>query len=234
MGKRVAVIQSSYIPWKGYFDIINDVDEFIFYDDVQFTRQDWRSRNRIKTSNGPLWLSIPTGSALDRRICDVRLEDSRWQAKHWKSILQNYSRTAHFARYRDFFEAVYLGRTWESLSELNQFLTREISQRFLGIRVKFDDSRRHDAQGQRLDRLIDLLAKAGATTYVSGPSARDYIDEAAFAAAGIALQFKDYGGYPEYPQTHPPFRHDISVIDLLFNVGEAAPDFIWNWRQRCE
>ena len=76
MSKRVAVIQSSYLPWKGYFDIINDVDEFIFYDDVQFTRQDWRSRNRIATSNGPLWLSIPTGTALERRICDVRLEDS--------------------------------------------------------------------------------------------------------------------------------------------------------------
>ncbi len=230
MTRRIAVIQSSYLPWKGYFDIIHDVDEFIFYDDVQFTRQDWRSRNRIKSVNGPLWLSVPTGADLDRRICDVRLNDSRWQAKHWKSILQSYSRTPFFAHYRDFFEDAYTARSWESLADFNQYMTREIAQRFLGIATTFTDSRTYAASGQRQQRLLDLLGKAGATHYVSGPSARNYIDDAAFAQAGISLVYKDYSGYPEYPQPHPPFRHDVSIIDLLFCTGDAAPRYIWGWR----
>lgn len=230
MTKRVAVIQSSYIPWKGYFDIINDVDEFIFYDDVQFTRQDWRSRNRIKTAQGAQWLSIPTGTALDRRICDVHLDDSRWQSKHWKSIQLAYARAPYFSDYREFFADAYTGRTWTSLSELNQYLIREISLRFLGITTTFSDSRDYDAAGQRQTRLLDLLGKAGAKLYVSGPSARDYIDQVAFVQAGIVLVYKDYAGYPEHAQLYPPFRHDVSIIDLLFNLGRQAPQFIWGWR----
>jgi len=225
--KRVAIIQSSYIPWKGYFDIIHDVDEFIFLDDVQFTRQDWRSRNRIKSPNGLLWLTVPAGTSGSRRICDVTLSNSAWQSKHWKAIQQSYSRAPHFSHFRDFLEEVYVAKTWRSLSELNQFVIAEIATRYLGVTCRITDSREYNGQGQRQDRLIDILQKAGATHYLSGPAARDYIDPAGFAAAGIQLDYKVYGPYAEYPQLHGTFEHAVSILDLLFHVGENAPRYIW-------
>ena len=110
--KRVAVLQSNYLPWKGYFDIIHDVDLFIFYDDVQYTKNDWRNRNRIKTPAGPTWLTVPTGTDLHRLICEVRLPDPGWQLKHWKSLRQNYSRTPCFEKYEGFFARVYAEARW--------------------------------------------------------------------------------------------------------------------------
>src|SRR5579875_99675 len=107
--RTVAIIQSSYIPWKGYFDIINDVDEFIFLDDVQYTVRDWRTRNRIKTANGSMWLTVPAGSNRNRLICDVTIEDSSWQKRHWQTIRHNYSRAPYFREYESFFEELYLG-----------------------------------------------------------------------------------------------------------------------------
>jgi len=227
---RVAIIQSNYIPWKGYFDIIHDVDLFIFYDDVQFTTRDWRSRNKIKTANGTTWLTVPVGSRVDRLICEVQIADQNWQQKHWRSISQAYARAPFFAKYRAFFSAVFLGQNWTRLSELNVYLTKRIATDFLGIDVEFRDSREFSPQGSKDARLLDILKKVGAQTYVSGPSAKDYIDESAFAEAGIQLIWKDYSGYPEYPQLHPPFEHAVSIIDLLFNVGPDAPHYIWGWR----
>jgi hypothetical protein len=229
--RRVAVIQSNYIPWKGYFDIIHDVDLFVFYDDVQYTKSDWRNRNKIKTPTGPLWLTIPAGSDIDRLACDVRLPDSRWAPKHWKSLRQFYSSTPHFKRYEAFFQDVYLGRRWDGLSELNQHVIKAISADFLGIKTKFADSRQFSAQGRKLDRLIDLLLKVDAKTYLSGPAAKTYIDEARFADKGIGVIYKSYERYPEYPQRYPPFDHAVSIVDLLFNVGPDAPHFIWGWRE---
>lgn len=228
---RVAVIQSNYLPWKGYFDIIHDVDEFIFYDDVQFTKNDWRTRNRIKTPQGVQWLSVPAGPGSDRLVCEVTLTDPRWQKKHWQSLRQNYSRAPHFDSCRAFLEHCYLGTTWTSLSDLNQYLIRHIATELLGITTTFGDSRRHAPQGQKLDRLLDLLIKAGATSYVSGPNARDYIDPARFAAAGIELRYKDYSDYPVHPQLYPPFEHAVSIVDLLCNTGPDAPEYIWGHRQ---
>lgn len=228
--KKVAVIQSNYIPWKGYFDIIHDVDLFIFYDDVQFTKNDWRNRNKIKTVNGLVWLTLPVGKKLGRLICEVELTDDGWRKKHWSTIQQAYSKTPHFKMYRDFFEHVYLEGQWPSLSELNQFLIRHITREFLGIKVEFRDSREFQIQGQKLDRLIDLLKKADASLYVSGPSAQAYIDDNAFQDVGIELVYKEYAGYPEYHQLYPPFEHGVSILDLLFNCGSSAPDFIWGWR----
>lgn len=227
---RVAIIQSSYIPWKGFFDIIHDVDEFVFLDNVQFTPRDWRSRNRIKTREGLLWLTVPAGADRNRRICDVRLEDHGWQDKHWKSLTHSYGKTPHFAFYRPFFEEIYLGREWTSLSELNQHMTRSISTELLGLSPRFRDSRELDPEGAKLDLILDLVRKTGATEYVSGPAARDYIDASRFAEAGVTLTYKDYTGYPEYPQPHPPFEHAVSALDLLFSVGPDAPHYIWGWR----
>ena len=227
---RVAVLQSNYIPWKGYFDLIHDVELFVFYDDNQYTKNDWRNRNRVKSAQGPQWLTIPVGDSLDRQICEVTLPDNGWQRKHWRTIEQLYGKCPHFTRYREMFEAIYLGRTWTHLSALNQHLIELIAREVLGIATVFADSRGYGAQGSKLDKLLDLLKRIGATHYVSGPSARDYIDEQRFEAAGITLEWKSYAGYPEYAQRHPPFEHGVSILDLIFNLGPESPACIWGWR----
>lgn len=232
MKKNVVVLQSNYIPWKGYFDLIHDADVFIFYDDVQFTKNDWRNRNKIKNPQGTTWVSVPVGADENRLICDVEIKDASWQTKHWKTILQNYGKCPHFSRYHDFFEDIYLGRNWKYLSGLNQHLIRTISHDLLGLTTTFRDSREFYASGQKLDRLLELVTEAGADRYVSGPAAKDYIDDPSrFTDSGIELVWKDYSGYPEYPQRYPPFEHGVSILDLLFNVGPDAPWYIWGWRE---
>lgn len=227
---RVAVLQSNYIPWKGYFDLIHDVDLFVFYDDVQYTKSDWRNRNRIKTANGLLWLTVPVGDSCRRRVDEVQIPDPGWQQRHWQTLSQNYGRCAHFERYRDYFEAVYLGQRWSSLSELNQSLIQHISREFLGCRTRFARASDYGSTGAKLDRLLDLVQRTGASHYLSGPAAKAYIEAERFAAAGIELVWKDYSGYPVYAQRFPPFEHAVSVLDLLFNTGPEAAELIWGWR----
>jgi hypothetical protein len=229
--KKVAIIQSNYIPWKGYFDIIHDVDVFVFYDDVQYTKNDWRNRNKIKTDKGGSWITIPVGKHIDRMINEVEIRDDTWQEKHWTVIKAYYSKTPYFEQYQDFFKGVYLESKWTNLSKLNHFLIEKISKDYLGIQTEFRDSREYYAQGEKLERLIDLLIKVEATSYLSGPIARGYIDEKRFRDIGIELIFKDYSGYPEYMQLFPPFEHSVSILDLIFNCGPAAPDYIWGWRE---
>jgi len=230
--KRVVILQSNYIPWKGYFDLIHDADTFIFYDDVQYTKNDWRNRNKIMTAGGPRWLTIPCGIDNKRLVCEVLLEDNSWQAAHWETIRQNYRRAPYFSRYRSTFEDMYLGRRWTSLSELNQYMIKLISSELLGIQTAFEDSRTYQLSGARLERLVDLVTQSAATHYISGPAAKSYIDEAVFQKLGVELIWKDYSGYPTYPQNPSlPFEHGVSILDLLFQVGPAAPDFIWGYRQ---
>ncbi len=224
------VLQSNYVPWKGYFDLIRDADTFIFYDDLQFTKNDWRNRNRIKTNQGIKWLSIPVGISSNRLICEVTIEDFRWQRSHWDSLRQQYGKCPFFKLYRPFFEDFYLQKKWSNLSVLNHYLIRHISRDFLKLSTEFLDSRDFLLTGQKLDRLVDLVSQSNVTRYISGPSARDYIDPLRFAEIGVELVWKDYSNYPPYPQAHPPFEHGVSILDLLFNVGPDAPWFIWGWR----
>ncbi len=228
---RVAVLQSNYIPWKGYFDIIHDVDLFVFYDDNQYTTRDWRNRNRIKTAGGPQWLTIPVGDDKTRLIHDVSVTNPAWQAKHYESLRQNYSKSPHFGLYRPWLEHVYLEQEWSNLSALNHATIQHVAREFLGIRTTFADSRTYAAQGHKLDKLVDLVVKTGATTYLSGPAAKDYIEPERFEQVRIGLEWKDYSGYPVYPQRFPPFEHGVSILDLLFNTGTDAPWYIWGWRQ---
>jgi hypothetical protein len=230
--KRVAVLQSSYIPWKGYFDIIHDVDTFIFYDDVQFTYQDWRSRNRIIANGAPLWLTVPTGSDIKRLINEVQLPNAAWQRKHWSTLRHAYTKSPHFKQFAQLIEELYLGREWTSLSEMNQHLTRVIAQEVLGIKVEFRSSTEFSLNGSKLERLVDLVRQSGATHYLSGPAAQSYIEPSAFDAIGVALEYKDYSSYPEYRQHGDTFEHAVSVLDLIFNTGDSAPDFIWGWRNQ--
>lgn len=235
-GKKVAMVQSNYIPWKGYFDIINTAELFVFYDDTQFTKEDWRNRNKIKTPGGVKWLTVPCGSKTDRLICDVRLESSYWQRKHWDVIRHSYARAAHFKEYAPLLEEMYLGRTWNTLVELNHAFITRICREVLGIDTEFADSRDYDlpSGASREERWLTLLHRIGTREFVIGPTARNYLDDerqAEIERGGIRLLWMDYSGYPEYRQLHPPFEHHVSIIDLILNEGPHAVDFMKSFRQ---
>jgi hypothetical protein len=222
--KRVAIVQSSYIPWKGYFDLIRSVDEFILFDDVQFTKRDWRNRNRIKSSSGPLWLTIPVevkGRYL-QEIKDTKVSDPHWNQRHWRSIQSSYARAPYYPAYRAQLEALYLGCDSASLSEINyRFLSGLCA--LLSIETPLTWSMHYAVrEADPTERLVGLCRQAGATEYLSGPSARSYIDPSRFEHAGITLAYMDYNGYPEYEQLYPPFDHQVSMIDLLVHTGPAA------------
>ena len=229
--KKVAVLQSDYIPWKGYFDIIHDADEFIFYDEVQFTKNDWRNRNKILTPQGEVWLTIPVGmNKIHRLILEVQMKDSSWQKKYFATLKMAYHKTPHFRKYEEFFQYVYLEKQWQYLYELNRFLIEHIAQDFLGVKTKFSDSRDYPTHGAKHEKLLSLVQAAQADVYISGPAAKDYIIAEDYQRANIQLVWKDYAGYPEYPQRGENFNHYVSILDLLFNVGEDAPYYIWGWR----
>lgn len=219
-GKTIAILQSNYVPWKGYFDLIASVDEFVLYDDMQYTKNDWRNRNRIKTPQGPQWLTVPVGQDIDRRIRDVTLQD-HWQAKHWKTLQANYSRAPFFAEIAQWLQPLYLQESHGHLSGLNRRFMEAICD-YLGIRTRLSNSWDYAMGEGKTERLVRICAQAGATEYVSGPSAKDYIDRAQFEAAGIRLTWFDYAGYPEYPQLWGPFEHAVTILDLLFNCGPEA------------
>jgi len=225
--KKVAIIQSNYIPWKGYFDAINKVDEFILFDDVQFTRRDWRNRNIIKSPQGPLWLTIPVSvkGKYHQKIKDTLITGTDWSQKHWQTIKQCYARAPYFKDYHDVFEELYLGANETSLSPVNHRFLEAICQ-LLGIQSRITWSMDYALADGKTERLISLCQQAGATEYVSGPAARVYIQEELFAEAGIALSYMEYSGYPEYSQLYPPFEHAVSVIDLIFNTGKAATSYM--------
>jgi hypothetical protein len=225
--KRVAIIQSSYIPWKGYFDIIRAVDEFVFLDDAQFTKRDWRNRNRIKTPNGVVWMSIPvvTKGRYQQAIDETEIAGP-WADKHWRMLQSNYARALYFRDVAPRLEALY-SRVAEltMLSQVNRALIAGICE-ILGIATPLRWSRDYPVTGSRTDRLLSICAAAQATHYLSGPSARSYMELDKFATAGIEVTFTDYSGYREYPQLHGSFEHGVSVIDLLFNTGDQAQEYM--------
>lgn len=223
--KKVAIIQSNYIPWKGYFDMIAAVDEFILYDDVQFTKNDWRNRNKIKTPKGLEWISVPVGQSIDRKVREVELSDNRWQDKHWKTLESNYRRAPFFSQVAELVEPLYKERRYATLSELNRVFIESICL-YLGIRTKISNSWDYDSVGGRVERLIDLCMQTNAQIYITGPAARSYLDESAFTDRGIAVSWFDYSGYPEYPQLWGAFEHGVSILDLLFNCGKDARNYM--------
>jgi WbqC-like protein family len=224
---RIAILQSSYIPWKGYFDLIHSVDEFVLYDDVQYTRRDWRNRNKIKTPNGPAWLTIPvntTGHYLDA-IKDVTISELSWRAKHWRMLTANYAKSPYFRQYADVFERVYLQTDDTRLSAVNHRFITAICE-ILGIQTKVTWSMDYELVDGKTDRLVGICRQAGATTYLSGPAARSYIEVEKFHAANVDVVYFDYSGYPEYGQRFPPFDHHVTVLDLIFNEGPAATRYM--------
>jgi hypothetical protein len=232
--KRIAILQSNYLPWKGYLDIIGLVDEFILYDDVQYTRRDWRNRNRIVTPAGIQWLTIPVKvkGRYVQKINETEVSDPLWAQNHWKTIRHAYNHAPFFAQYRDRFEELYLDIKQEMLSIINKTFLTLLCDLF-AIKTSLIWSSAYDLADGRVERLIGLCEAAGANVYLSGPAARDYLDENLFRAKGIAVEWMDYSGYPEYPQLHGyPFDHKVSAIDLLFNVGPDARKHLKSHRRR--
>jgi WbqC-like protein len=223
----VAILQSNYIPWKGYFDVINMVDEFILFDTAQYTRRDWRNRNRIKTPAGSAWLTIPVavkGRYL-QTIQETKISDPSWNERHWKTLVHNYACAAHFDAYRGRFEELYLGCQEKLLSQINYRFLAGICE-ILGIKTHLSWSVECPQIKGKTERLVEWCKQLKATEYLSGPAAKDYIDESLFAGAGIALRYMDYSGYPEYRQLYPPFDHTVSIVDLIFNEGPNATRYM--------
>lgn len=210
--------------------MINMVDAFVFLEDVDFTKQDWRTRNRIKSRTGDLWLSVPVKKAkIGSKIYEIEIHPGNWQKKHFKSIMLNYAHSNHCQDYMWFLEDIYINRQWNNLSKMNQFITKSISN-ILGIETNFVNSIDLDSSGKGDDRLIDICKKIGATNYLSGPSAKNYINPDKFMKNNIGLEYIVYD-YPEYPQQFGEFNHFVSVLDVLFNCGELASEYIFQGKK---
>lgn len=224
--KSVAIVQSNYIPWKGYFDLIASVDEFILYDDMQYTRRDWRNRNQIKTPQGLQWLTVPVKvkGKYHQTIRETEIDGDEWAEQHWKTLVQNYRRTPYFDEVAAFIGPLYRQRHTH-LSSLNRALIEAIC-RYLGICTKINNSWDYTLAEGKSERLADLCAQAGGSVYVSGPSAKDYIDGQIFTKMGIELHWFDYSGYPSYPQQWGEFTHTVSILDMMFNCGKDTPKFM--------
>lgn len=225
MVKKIAISQSNYIPWKGYFDLIAAVDEFIIYDEMQFTKNDWRNRNKIKTPKGVEWVTVPVGQNINRKIFDVVISDSRWQKKHWRTFEANYRRAPCFEDIASWLEPLYLGTSFTNLSQLNRQLIEAICD-YLGIKTLISNSCDYELQEGKSERLASICVQSGAGEYISGPAAKDYIDDKAFTESGIKLTWFNYQGYPGYSQLWGEFTHEVTILDLLFNYGKKTTRYM--------
>lgn len=224
------ILQPSYIPWRGYFHQIYKADVFVFYDDVQYDKNGWRNRNRIKTCNGTIWLTIPVlhrGSVIEHTpINEIQIDWSKdWLRKHWLSIRQSYSKAPFFEEYAALLEPHFQTRL-ELLADFTIDLTVVLA-RTIGIEhTQFVRSSSLGGAGQKTERLVELLLKVGADHYISGPSAKNYLEQDKLAEHGITLEWMSYD-YPEYSQLYPPFDPQVSILDLLFMTGANAGRYIW-------
>jgi hypothetical protein len=225
--KKIAIVQSNYIPWRGYFDMIAAVDEFILFDDMQYTRRDWRNRNQIKTQQGLQWLTVPVlvKGKFHQKIREAEIEGTDWASKHWRALVHTYSGAPYFGEVAAWLEPLYLREKFTHISRVNRLFIEGICA-FLGIKTAITNSWDYDLLDHKTKRLSHLCKQAGASEYVSGPSAKAYIDEQIFVDEGIKLSWFNSAQYPEYPQMWGPFRHTVSILDLLFNCGAEAPRFM--------
>jgi hypothetical protein len=223
--KSIAILQSNYIPWKGYFDLIAAVDEFLIYDEVQFTRRDWRNRNKIVVQGTVKWLTIPvkTKGRYLEPIEEIETDGQGWAEQHWRTVSHAYRRAAHFADYRAILEATYQkAAELVRLTEINELFLRTIAG-LLGLSTPIVRANVVARTTQvPTDRLVEICLGRHATEYVSGPAARAYLEPEKFTDAGVALRYADYSGYPVYEQHATAFEHGVSILDLLMQCGSAA------------
>lgn len=230
--KKIAILQSNYLPWKGVFDMMHQADTFVFLEDVQYTEQDWRNRNKILTKQGTNWIIVPirNSNKFGQLIYEAEIDNrSYWQRKHYNSFQMNYGKAPYFKEYSWIIDDIFNKDKWTNLSELNIYSTQLIAK-VLGIKTEFITSTSLDVKGIKDDRVIEICKKLNATHYLSGPAAKDYIIPEKFKKEGIELEYIKYE-YPRYKQMHEPFNHYVTSLDLIFNVGHDAPYYIWGWRK---
>ncbi|MDX2367858.1 MAG: WbqC family protein [Colwellia sp.] len=225
--KKVAILQSNYIPWKGYFDLINQVDDFVIYDCVQYTKNDWRNRNQIKSKGGLQWLTIPVSvKSSSQLINETDIANNIWAAKHLKSLTQTYSKSKYYSVYIDELAACFeAAKSLSKLSDINLLFIKWINVQ-LGITTTIHQATDFVLEEDRIDRLVSICEQLNVSTYLSGPAAKDYLDEQRFTDKSITIEWMDYSGYPEYLQFGPEFQHGVSVLDLLFHTGSNAANFL--------
>ena len=223
--KRVSIIQSCYIPWLGFFDLISRCDEYIIYDQAAYRSHHWHNRNKIKTAQGPLWLNIPVTARLGQPIEDIEVHKG-WSRRHWRTIEQAYARARYFARKRPSFQQIYEELSDENrLSAINERFIKALAQT-LELRCQITRDRKYAAVGSRTERVVSICLAAGATHYLTGPSARSYLDERLFVEVGIEVEWMHYPVYSPYTQPHGPFVQNLSILDVLFNCGPSSGEYL--------
>lgn len=224
--KSIFISQSNYIPWKGYFDAINSADEFILYDEMQYTKNDWRNRNKIKTPQGAVWLTIPVRqNNLGQKISESKTTNNLWQKSHWNSLVSNYNKSKYFKMYKDRFYSLYFDHESDFLSDINVRFLKAICE-ILDIKTTFISSADLTLQGDKSERIVNICKNRGAQNYLSGPSAKNYLDEKLFTDNNLNIKFMDYTGYPPYEQLYGDYIGEVSVIDLLFNNGPDSKKYM--------
>ena len=221
----VAVHQPQYLPWLGYFDKIRQADIFCYLDSVQYKKNDWQNRNRIKTSQGWQWLTVPVRFKYPEKICEVKINPTvKWRQKHLQALITNYRRAPFFDRYIDIFEQIY-SEDWKSVAELNICFVERLKEALgLGPKTTIRSSQL-ELREDPTDRLIDICKTAKADTYLSGQDGVQYMDLERFKAHGIQVVIQDYK-HPVYPQLFNGFESHMSVVDLLFNCGPESLDIL--------
>jgi len=223
---RAVILQPTYLPWMGYFGMMDITDVFVFYDDVQFVERSWHRRNRVKMPNGEcIWLSVPVKGKFGCGINEVKINtEVKWRAKHWTTIRHAYTRAPFFGEYAAVLQRIY-DKEWEYLVDLNVTLIEKLAEMLEINRPEFLRSSELNVGGQKTDRLIGILKRIKANEYVSGPAAKSYIETEKFRDEGISLFWYEFN-HPVYPQLHGNFIAYLSAIDLLFNVGRRSTDVI--------
>lgn len=233
MTRTVVVTQSNYLPWRGWFDMLRQADALVLLDSVQFTRRDWRNRNRIKTAQGPAWLTVPVEvkGRYNQAVDETRIQAPGWAEAHLRSIALSYARAPRFAEVFPWLENELLAvANEEFLSRVNETLIRTICTR-LGILLPIArDSdllpRAELPDMEPSERLAALTEAMAGTRYLSGPAAKAYLNPEPFDRRGIEVGWVDYSGYPSYPQLWGEFEPAVSVVDLLLNAGDQAPSLL--------
>jgi hypothetical protein len=234
---KIGILQPGYLPWLGFFEQMYRADVFVIYDDVQYDKEGWRNRNRIKGSNGLVWLTVPVHARSDRPlpggnkegsnalINEIRIDNKvNWRKKHLMSLKMNYTKSSFFDRYIGIFEEAY-SRDWDYLVDIDMYFILKLAECLGMADKKIVCSSSLNVEGDRIERLIKICKMFGADVFYEGAAGRNYIDSTQFAGHGITIEYQDYK-HPVYKQLYGEFTPYLSIVDLLFNCGDESLEII--------